>query len=98
MSIFAQRKYEAENICGTEESEFFKFNNRFCKIGKENRMSLSNDNKSLGSNDNLIVNALINAIDCETPIFVEGENSEAKTVYDTKKSKTVFSKRFDSDL
>ena len=67
-------------------------------MGKENRMSPSNDNKSLGSNDNLIVNALINAIDCETPIFAEGENSEAKTVHDTRKSKTVFSKGFDSDI
>ena len=58
MSIFAQRKNEAENVCGTEESEFFKFNDRFYKMGKENRMSPSNDNKSLGSNDNLIVNAI----------------------------------------
>ena len=71
MSVFVQNeKGEAENVCGNEESEFFKSNNRLDKMGKKNKMSPGDDNKSLGSNDNLTVDTLINAIDCELPIFV----------------------------
>lgn len=49
-------------------------------------MSPGDDNKSFGSSNNLTVDASINAINREIPIFVEGENRQSKTVYDSKNS------------
>ena len=57
-------------------------------MDKENKMFPSDDNKSLGSNDNLIAN-------CEIPILVEGENNRTETVYDTKTFEFVFFSRLD---
>lgn len=47
-------------------------------------MPPSDDNKFLGRNHNLTQNVLTNPKNCEISIFIEGENSEAEEVNNTK--------------
>ena len=60
-------------------------------------MSPSGDNIFLGSNNNLIIDALINVQDYKKQYtsFVEVENSKAETVYDIKYFEFFFSSIFD---
>lgn len=60
-------------------------------------MSPSGDNIFLGSNNNLIIYALINVQDYKKQYtsFVEVENSKAETVYDIKYFEFFFSSIFD---
>ena len=61
-------------------------------------MSPGDDNKSLGSNDYLTVDASINAINREIPILLREKIVNLKQFMIIRTLKIVFSNRFDSIL